>query len=847
MSHRAYLYNINTPSVAENTDKMMMEWGYEMPLMLHPLLVEGGFISGNNYNNHVESNDSGLYFDSEPGIENLKRFYKFLEDQPGLITDIEKFNEARDKLFNYLDKLTGRYFHLDIWDVLNMEDTPHAEQAQLWLANIAHNNQIITRAMDAGDISLLNYKDLNDVSPGFNAFPELLNYEGYDYGWSCIWVADEENLPYEIFEENNLWGLKDSDGRVLLNAQFDEFYSFGSQGLAVVSKNGKYGYVNTAGRIAIPLIWEDAFDFEYSGVAVATLQKKSGLINTKGNQITQFVYDEIETIGNGNCFSAKKETFWGVIDASGRIVIDFEHTEVIDSGYGLYYTKISGQKNQKIYNEFFKYLGEFPIDSIENLDKGLLLIKPHKGLNSSLLYKKDGSLLDSGFEKINRQTNFNDLLVIRKDKKHGLISRKNESYVLPCLYDAILDIRARVNDGISDIALIHQAEKKGIYDGNPKQPSWLIPLDDYQQILWLHETVFTLQKKQMWSIANTATSEFSDFEFDLVVQKPNEDGFAYAFKADNVYSVSETGITPTPKSVALEHAGEDYAYYFEFESRKRLLAYAKGLSRNGEQTTDELTSVHDLCVKAIAAYNARDYAKSIYYDTIASEKGYALSMNNLAHLYYNIEGFLDDDKAFYWYHKSALSGNENAMNGLGMCYKHGVGTPVDIEKALFWLNKAAEMSLAIANNNLGDLYSEDLLLPSDNDKALQYYQTAADLGEPMNNWLGYLYDLKGDYEKALHYYQLGADEGIDVSAYNLGIFYLNGLGTDKNVIRAIDSFKSALDRGYQQAHIDLALIYQNETGFKDKNKVQQHIDAAKAAGLEIPEDLVAKKKGWFGF
>nr|WP_294873542.1 hypothetical protein [uncultured Pedobacter sp.] len=34
MSHRSYLYNINTPSIAESADKMMMEWGYEMPLML---------------------------------------------------------------------------------------------------------------------------------------------------------------------------------------------------------------------------------------------------------------------------------------------------------------------------------------------------------------------------------------------------------------------------------------------------------------------------------------------------------------------------------------------------------------------------------------------------------------------------------------------------------------------------------------------------------------------------------------------------------------------------------------------------------------------------------------------
>lgn len=293
LSHRAYLYNINTPSAAEHTDTMMMEWGYEMPLMLQPLLVEGGFVSGNNYNNHVESNDSGLFYKAKPGIENLKRFYNFLEDQPGLIQNIAHFKVARDKLFRYLDQLEGSYFHLDVWDILNMDDAPHAEQANEWLANIAYNNAIITKAMNAGDIGLLNYKTLKEVSPAFITFADLLNYEDYEYGWSCIWIPFEEELPYEIFEENKLWGLKEKGADVLLSPQFDEFYNFGPQDLAVVSKNGKYGYVDTKGKIAIPLVWDDAFDFEYSGVAVAALNGKMGLINTRGEQITQLIYDEL--------------------------------------------------------------------------------------------------------------------------------------------------------------------------------------------------------------------------------------------------------------------------------------------------------------------------------------------------------------------------------------------------------------------------------------------------------------------------------------------------------------------------------------------------------------------------
>lgn len=51
-----------------------MKWGYEMPLLLQPLLVDGGLIDGNNYNNHTEPDNAGLYYNARTGIENLKRF-----------------------------------------------------------------------------------------------------------------------------------------------------------------------------------------------------------------------------------------------------------------------------------------------------------------------------------------------------------------------------------------------------------------------------------------------------------------------------------------------------------------------------------------------------------------------------------------------------------------------------------------------------------------------------------------------------------------------------------------------------------------------------------------------------
>ena len=69
---------------------------------------------------------------------------------------------------------------------INMDGAPHNEQAAIWLADIAYNNAVITRAMDNNDISLLSYDKLKHVSMAFHLFAELLNYADYNYGWRHI-------------------------------------------------------------------------------------------------------------------------------------------------------------------------------------------------------------------------------------------------------------------------------------------------------------------------------------------------------------------------------------------------------------------------------------------------------------------------------------------------------------------------------------------------------------------------------------------------------------------------------------------------------------------------------------
>ncbi|MFA4135649.1 MULTISPECIES: SEL1-like repeat protein [unclassified Brevibacillus] len=838
MSHRVYVYNVSEPSQAQDNDTMMVEWGYEVPLLLQPLFIEGGIIAGNNYNNHTEPDNSGLYYEAQAGIENVKRFYDFLERQEGLIGNKEAFSEARNQLLSYLEKRTLPYFHIDAWDVFNMDDIPHDEQAETLRANIAHNNEIMTKAMDNDDISLLNYSELMDVNPGFRSFAELLNYEDYQYGWGHIWQPYEEQPDVEIFEEAGLLGLKDAEGNVLLAPQFDAFYDFASEDLAVVARDGKYGYVHKSGRIVIPLEWEDAYDFEYgSAGAIVKRNGRYGLINLEGQTIVPTHYEELERLNYQGFHTAKKDGKWGVLDESGSVTIDFEHEEAFKCGDGFYHTAVKGRKNRKIFNEYWKYVGEFPLAAVEQIDEGLILVKPHKDTNHSTLYKKDGTVGATGFDKLNRQTHFPNLLVLRKGKKYAAYGKQQESLLLPYEYDELIDLQVYTEAGQGNQVLARKDGRLGVFHGDADQPAWLFPLDDYENIFWLHQDAYALKRNGLWSIALSPKKRWSDFEFDLVVKKALVEGFAYAFKGYDVYLVSEYGLSRADKTLVLEEACDRYySYYFDAEVRKRLLDYAKGEQSDGD-SVDQYTPVETLYNMGMEAYEAGDYEKAILYDTLAAEKGYAPSMNNLAHMYYSLEGFEDADKAFYWYELGAAAGNHHAMNGLGCCYRHGIGTEPDADQAMYWMGKAAEHGHALAHNNLGATYYDGELVPQDLDKALWHYEQGEVLGSPVFEWLGYLHDSKGNYEKALHYYQQDYEAGSDFGAYNLGIFYSNGYGTAKNIDAAITYFHAALERDYPHAHIELARIYQNEAQYVDELLAKHHLEEAEKAGLDIPEEL----------
>lgn len=100
----------------------------------------------------------------------------------------------------------------------------------------------------------------------------------------------------------------------------------------------------------------------------------------------------------------------------------------------------------------------------------------------------------------------------------------------------------------------------------------------------------------------------------------------------------------------------------------------------------------------------------------------------------------------------------------------------------------------------------------------------------------YLYgegDIKTDYKKAFHYYKLAADQKDNVAINNLGSLYYSGIGTPKDIGKAVEMFRTASQLGNVEAAVNLAFLYLTGNGVA-KDSVEAMTLFADAAQKDNP-------------
>jgi TPR repeat protein len=140
------------------------------------------------------------------------------------------------------------------------------------------------------------------------------------------------------------------------------------------------------------------------------------------------------------------------------------------------------------------------------------------------------------------------------------------------------------------------------------------------------------------------------------------------------------------------------------------------------------------------------------------------------------------EKALYFYKKSAISGNDEAIFILGKLYYNGKYVAQDLEKSLYYFEKISPYGHKKAKYNSAIIYA--------NNK----YK-------------------KHNYQKAYNLFLELAQEGYPKAQNKVGIFLLHGLGIDKDYKMAVRWFEQAyFVHNYKAASCNLAVMFANGYG-----------------------------------
>lgn len=138
----------------------------------------------------------------------------------------------------------------------------------------------------------------------------------------------------------------------------------------------------------------------------------------------------------------------------------------------------------------------------------------------------------------------------------------------------------------------------------------------------------------------------------------------------------------------------------------------------------------DTYKEGLVAYERGDYRTAFKKFEQLAIQGNARAQFNLALMYRNGQGVLQDDKqALRWYTRAAEQGVIEAQHNLGRMYGEGEGVVQDYKQAVRWYTLAAEQGDVRSQHRLGWMYGMGKGVVQDSVRAHMWVNIAAANGE----------------------------------------------------------------------------------------------------------------------
>ncbi len=172
---------------------------------------------------------------------------------------------------------------------------------------------------DNSDISLVFDKDGNTVliEDSFSIF-------GYRDGFT-------------VFLENGFFGVKDGDGRTVIEAEYNGIEPLPGNLFKVWSgrsyRSRKYAVLDSSGEVLLPQVYTIMYPFDENGLSIVADESGYGVIDRGAHIIADCSYEEIRPFSEGLA-AVRKDGKWGYINTEGDEVIDTAFDWVYDFSEG---------------------------------------------------------------------------------------------------------------------------------------------------------------------------------------------------------------------------------------------------------------------------------------------------------------------------------------------------------------------------------------------------------------------------------------------------------------------------------------------------------------------------------
>lgn len=139
-----------------------------------------------------------------------------------------------------------------------------------------------------------------------------------------------DNRTAFLDEEKDLYGIKDSEGKIVLAPQFSYIQTFEDDMAVVIDENSYYGLIDINGKSIISPKYESLTYNPQDKTLAFILDDKAGIMNLQGKILIPNEYEYINFFSDEGRAIATKDGKYGVIDLQNKTVVPFQYPAIVE-------------------------------------------------------------------------------------------------------------------------------------------------------------------------------------------------------------------------------------------------------------------------------------------------------------------------------------------------------------------------------------------------------------------------------------------------------------------------------------------------------------------------------------